>query len=230
MKGKYYIVATNTEISSERFEEGMTIEEFVKSMSKNREIFEENYAGFTLKEDDADFLHRLDRDLKIVVLAEDWCGDVLRYVPVFARMAESANEFAQRRSWDVRVFCRDENPDLADLWLKEGKFRAIPVIAFLDEKMTEIACYVEKPAAVYAEDRHAVEAFVREHSDLPDAQLPTSQMSEQTYEIYASFIRQFRADNKTRWQQWFVDEIREKLERATYGSQATIHVVSQQGL
>ena len=214
-------MATNTSISPERFEEGMTIEEFVKSMSKNRHIFEENYANFALSEDDAAFLRNLDRKLKVIVLAEDWCGDVLRYVPVFTRMAEAA------RNWEVRVFCRDENHDLADLWLKEGKFRAIPVIAFLDENMEEVACYVEKPAAVYTEDRYAVEAFIREHSDLPDAQLPTSQMSEQTYELYANFIRQFRADNKARWQQWFVDEIAEKLERATYGTSATPHIVSQ---
>ena len=103
-------------------------------------------------------------------------------------MAEAAGK------WDVRVFCRDENRDLADLWLKEGKYRSIPVIAFLDEKMDEIACYVEKPAAVYTEDQHAVEAFIKQYSDLPDAQLPTSQMSEQTYELYANFIRQFMAD------------------------------------
>lgn len=230
MKGKYYIVATNTAISPERFAEGMTIIEFVKSMSKNREVFEENYANFTLREDDVNFLRRLDHKLKVVVLAEDWCGDVLRYVPVFTRMAEVANEFAQRRSWDVRVFCRDENPDLADLWLKEGKFRSIPVIAFFDEKWTEIACYVEKPAAVYSEDKLAVEAFIKQHSDLPDAQLPTSQMSEQTYELYANFIRQFRADNKTRWQQWFVDEIRAKLERATYGTPGQTHAISQPDL
>ncbi len=214
-------MATNTEISSERFAEGMTIKEFVKSMSKNREVFEENYASFALKEEDALFLLHLDRELKVVVLAEDWCGDVLRYVPVFARMAEAASK------WDVRVFCRDENPDLADLWLKEGKFRAIPVIAFLDERLAEIACYVEKPAAVYSEDKHAVEAFVKQHLDLPDAQLPTSQMSDQTSELYANFIRQFRADNKTRWQQWFVDEIREKLERVTYGTLDVSQVISQ---
>jgi hypothetical protein len=52
-------------------------------------------------------------------------------------------------------------------------------------------------------------------------------MSEQTYELYASFIRQFRAENKTRWQQWFVDEIREKLERATYGMPGTSQIMSQ---
>ena len=221
MKGKYYIVATNKSISPERFEEGMTIKEFVKSMSKNRQLFEENYANFALGEDDAAFLRNLNRKLQVIVLAEDWCGDVLRYVPVFARMAEAVD------NWDVRVFCRDENHDLADMWLKEGKFRSIPVIAFLNEKMEEIACYVEKPAAVYTEDKYAVEAFIKAHSDLPDAQLPTSQMSEQTYELYANFIRQLRADNKTRWQQWFVEEIREKLERATYGTPNPAHVINQ---
>src|SRR5687768_4295003 len=142
-----YRVDISAKVSPERFTEGMIIKEFVRSMSKNREIFEENYQNVTLREHDTDLLRRLDRKLNVIVLAEDWCGDVLRYVPVFARMAEVAG------TWDVRVFCRDENLDMADLWLKEGKFRAIPVIAFLDEGLDEIACYVEKPRVVYAEDK-----------------------------------------------------------------------------
>ena len=217
-------MAATITISPERFAGGMRIKEFVKSMSKNREVFEQNYADFTLREDDADFLRRLDRKLNIVVLTEDWCGDALRYLPVFARMAEAAGR------WEVRLFRRDENPDLAGLWLKEGKYRAIPVIAFLGEDMSDIACFIEKPAAVYSEDKYAVQAFIKQHSELPDADLPTSQMSEQTYELYANFIRQFRTDNKARWQQWFVDEIREKLERANYVGTDAVQAMSQPGL
>jgi hypothetical protein len=199
---------TLVSITPERFYEGMTVAEFVGQMSKNREIFEENYDSFQLRPDDAEFLRDMGRGLKALVLAEDWCGDVVRYLPAFARMAEEARE------WEVRVFCRDENSDLADLWRKEGKYRSIPVIVFFDENWEEIGCYVEKPAAVYNADTSAREAFIVEHPDLPDARLPAGEMSEATLTLYSEFIREFRIEHRRQWQQLFVDEIRSKLEKA----------------
>jgi thiol-disulfide isomerase/thioredoxin len=199
---------TLVEITPERFYEGMTISEFVGQMSKNREIFEENYDSFKLKPDDAAFLRGMGRSLKALVLAEDWCGDVVRYLPAFARMAEEARE------WEVRVFCRDENFDLADMWRKEGKYRSIPVIVFFDENWEEIGCYVEKPAAVYNADTSARQAFIAENPDLPDAYLPTGEMSETTLALYIEFIHKFRIEHRRQWQQLFVDEIRGKLEEA----------------
>ncbi|HUP28445.1 MAG TPA: thioredoxin family protein [Chloroflexia bacterium] len=208
-------------ITPERFAEGLTLQEFRNGMRKNREIYEENYKNFKLKPEDLAFLQGYGRNLKLVVLAEDWCGDVLRYMPILQHMCEAA------RTWEVRVFYRDENTDLADMWLKDGKFRAIPVIAFHDEQLREIACYVEKPAIVYAEDERGKSTFADRHADLPDAALPTSQMSEATFELYSDFIRQFRLQNRTLWQQWFVDEVREKLQRASFAVPGTAHMLQQ---
>ncbi len=195
-------------IVPERFSEGMTLNEFVKDMSKNREQFEENYRDFPLSNEDQAFLRDLDLDLNVVILAEDWCGDVLMYLPVFARLAEAA------RNWQVRVFCRDENPDLAEQWLKDGKYRSIPVIAFLDKEMREVACYVEKPAAVYSARSLGREQFAEAHPDLPDAGLPVEDMSDSTKALYNDYMRQLRADNRKRWQQFFVEEIKTKLQNA----------------
>src|SRR6476659_9685185 len=111
-------------------------------MSKNQELFEANYQSFTLQPQDQVFLDDLSAQLNVVVLAEDWCGDVMRYLPVFVRMAEAAS------TWNVRIFYRDQNPDLADHCLKDGKHRAIPVFLFFDKEMNERACFTEKPAPV----------------------------------------------------------------------------------
>jgi len=197
-------VKTLTKMTPERFAEGLTLSEFIEGMSKNREVFEQNYSNFTLRPEDEDFLRSMDRRLHVLVLAEDWCGDVLRYLPVFARMCEAAE-------WDARVFYRDQNLDLADMWRKEGKYRSIPVMVFFDEDWNEVACYVEKPAAVYTADDKARETFISQHPELPDAGLPSSDMTEETYEMYTQFVRELRNENRKRWQQFFVDEIREKL-------------------
>jgi hypothetical protein len=199
------------DITPERFREGLTIDQFVQSMTKNQELFEENYRTFDLDERDIAFLRGLNMRLNVVVLAEDWCGDVLRYLPAFACLAEAM------QTWDVRVFYRDENPELIDMCLKEGRYRAIPVFLFYDKEMNEIACFTEKPAAVYAAEANARQTFASEHPELPDAALPLDDMSEATRAAYVTFIRQFRADNRKHWQQLFIDEIKNKLQQAQTG-------------
>src|SRR5207248_10661660 len=129
------------------------VDEFVQRMTKNQELFEEHYKTFELNEDDATFLRNLEMPLNVAVLAEDWCGDVLRYLPAFARIAEAA------QTWDVRVFYRDENVDLIEMCLKDGRYRAIPVFLFFDKDMNEVACFTEKPAAVYVAEANARQAF-----------------------------------------------------------------------
>ncbi len=194
-----------TKLTSERFAEGMTIEQFVDGMQKNKELFEERYESFTLKGEDETVLRELGRHLKVIVLAEDWCGDVVRYIPVFARMAEAAE------IWDVRVFCRDQNLDLADMWLKHGEFRSIPVIVLFDEDLREVGCFVEKPVAVYSDDSNGRDLFVSMHPELADAARPLGEMGPDTYNLYVEFIKAYRVQHTERWQQMFVDEIMGKL-------------------
>src|SRR5438874_9848319 len=174
-------------------------------MEKNRDVFSDNYSNFALKPEDAAFLRGLGLELNVMVLVEDWCGDVLRYVPALARVAEAVP------GWNVRLFYRDRNLDLSDGCLKDGKYRAVPTMLFYDEDMNEVACWIEKPAPVYEAEAQARRAFAAEYCYLPDAGLPVADMSEKTRDIYAGYIRQFRADNHTRWQQLFIEELKERL-------------------
>lgn len=196
---------TLSHITPERFAEGLTIDEFVQGMGRNRDAFRQNYNDFSVKPGDVDFFADSSAVSKVLVLAEDWCGDVLRYVPAVARLAEAVP------GWEVRVFYRDQNLDLADNWKKQGQFRAIPVIVFFDEGWHELACFVEKPSNVYSAETGAREAFAAQHPNLEDANLPSDKMSQATLDLYATFIRRFRAGSVQHWQQLFVDEIKAKL-------------------
>jgi thiol-disulfide isomerase/thioredoxin len=174
-------------------------------MTKNQEVFEEHYRTFALDPEDAAFFKKLGRKLNVLVLAEDWCGDVLRYLPAFWHIAQAAG------SWNVRVFYRDQNPDLAGMWLKNGTHRAIPVFVFFDEGMNELAHFIEKPAEVDQAELAARSRFALMHPELADGSLPPAEMSATTRELYASYIREFRAANRLQWQELFVKKIRELL-------------------
>ena len=78
----------------------------------------------------------------MLVITEDWCGDALYNVPVFAKLVEG------NPNVEMRVFLRDKNPDLMDQYLNQGIYRSIPVFAFFDEHMNEIARFIERPPKV----------------------------------------------------------------------------------
>jgi hypothetical protein len=49
---------------------------------------------------------------------------------------------------DVRIFYRDQNLDLIERWLNQGKYQSIPVFAFFDQSFRELGHWIERPASV----------------------------------------------------------------------------------
>ena len=131
-------------VTRERFEKGMTYEEFKAGMTRNRERLDQNERSVEITRDDKAALAKLGRPLNVLVLAEDWCGDVIANLPVLGRLAKDSGKL------ELRVFPRDENPDLMDLYLNQGKYRSIPVFAFFDDDFREIGRFIERPASVTA--------------------------------------------------------------------------------
>ncbi|MEO8288097.1 MAG: thioredoxin family protein [Chloroflexota bacterium] len=198
-----------TGITPEFFYSGMNINEYINGMTKNRELFEENYRTFEMDGEEVAAFREVEQPTHVLVLTEDWCGDAMRYLPALVRLAETAQR------WDVRIFYRDAHPDLAERWLKQGKHRAIPVLVFLDENWKEYACFVEKPALVYAEELAARAIFADDNSDLPDAALPAGEMSQSTHDLFAPYMRGFRLENTNRWQHLFISELTQRMGSAT---------------
>lgn len=127
-----------------RFESGMTYDAYKGAMTRNRERLEENERRVALDADTVGFFGSLPRPLKVVVLAEDWCGDVIANLPVLGRLAREVGTL------DVRIFYRDQNPDLMERWLNQGKYQSIPVFAFYDDGFHEMGHWIERPASVTA--------------------------------------------------------------------------------
>ena len=73
------------------------------------------------------------------MITEDWCGDALYNVPVLAKLVEG------NPNVEMRIFLRDKNTDLMDQYLNQGMYRSIPVFAFFDENMNEVARFIERP-------------------------------------------------------------------------------------
>ncbi|HEY7038086.1 MAG TPA: thioredoxin family protein [Methylomirabilota bacterium] len=129
-------------ITADRFAQGMTLPEYLDQMRTNKERFVRFMGEATIEEEDREALRRLGPGLRVLVITEDWCGDALYSFPALARLVEGESGV------EVRVFLRDKNPDVMDQYLKRGTFRTIPVFVFFDERMNELARFMERQDVV----------------------------------------------------------------------------------
>lgn len=125
-------------ITAERFGQGLTVSQYVDQMRTNKERFLRFMSEATITEEDREALRRLGPGLRVLVITEDWCGDALRSFPALARLVET------EPGVEMRVFLRDRSPDVMDRYLKRGTFRTIPVFVFFDERMNELARFMER--------------------------------------------------------------------------------------
>lgn len=160
-------------VTRERFEQGMTYDEFKRQMTRNQERFEANERRLVLDPEDLAAFTNLPRPLNVLVLAEDWCGDVIDNLPVLGRVAAESGKLT------VRIFLRDQHPDLMDQFLNQGQYRSIPVFAFFDDQFAELGRFIERPASV-TERRNAQRAeLYAQHPEFGSPETPISQLPEE---------------------------------------------------
>lgn len=125
-------------VSEERFATGFLWDDYMGNSEKNLERFHDNYERFTLDPEDDGFFAGVAGPLKVLILAEDWCGDVVQSLPPIVRMLERSPSVA------YRIFRRDENLDIMDRYLTDGS-KAIPYLVFMDDGLNELARWGPRP-------------------------------------------------------------------------------------
>ena len=142
-------------IDGARFATGLTYDEYKAQMTRNRDRVEANEARVKIDPEDLGVFRSISGPVHVLALAEDWCGDVIANLPVLGVLAREAGTL------DLRIFLRDQNKDLMQRYLNQGKFESIPVFAFFDDKFDELGVFIERPASVTerrAEQRKQIHA------------------------------------------------------------------------
>jgi hypothetical protein len=134
-------------LDATRFGKGMTWKEYMAQMGDTRARTEDNYNRATLTDEERQFFSGVTDVKYILMLAENWCGDVHRNSPLVARIAEAMP------GAELRVFFRDQNLDLTDCFLNNG-FRSIPVVVFFDKDWNEIGRWIERSHPATAKAVH----------------------------------------------------------------------------
>ena len=197
--------AATSVITPARYETALSYTEFLAAANVNHDKFEHNYKNSPLTEDDLAFFQKaaaLPGGLrKVLAIAEDWCGDVYRELPTIARIANATGV-------ELRIFLRDQNPDIMDEFLSnEGKSRAIPVFVFYTEDLRYITHFTERSASAHAELAE-IAAEVKTKLNLPQSATFATLAGDERQ----IFLRELIAKIQPRAVQWQKDAIREMRE------------------
>lgn len=126
-------------------DKGITPQQFIDGMSKNQDTFIDWQKKFRWNQpEDQSFFQSLRErdDLRCLILAADWCGDVVRNVPVVFQVVEEAGI-------PTRVLIMEEHLEVMDQFLTMGG-RAIPIVIFTDAAGNVLGKWGPRPQHVQA--------------------------------------------------------------------------------
>ena len=110
---------------SNYFNKAITYEEYVELLNESKQLHLLHYKNFNLSKDKINQIRNLPA-MHILAITEPWCGDSLALLPIVKKIS-LANS-----SWKLKVILRDQNTELIDQFLTNGK-RAIPIFLFLNK-------------------------------------------------------------------------------------------------
>lgn len=94
-----------------------------------------------LSEESKNVVKSISEKMTWLIITEGWCGEAAQIVPVIEKLAEE-NELIQ-----TKFILRDENLEIMDMYLTNGKSRSIPIILLINQEGNVIGKFGPRPAA-----------------------------------------------------------------------------------
>lgn len=97
----------------------------------NARKMEDLRKGLVIEPPQDAYLASLPRTVHVIAIAEDWCGDVHRHVPVLELLASKSPKLK------TRYIAREDHPEVFKRFLTNGG-EAIPKFIFFNDKFVEV--------------------------------------------------------------------------------------------
>ncbi|MFD0670003.1 thioredoxin family protein [Cohnella sp. GCM10027633] len=170
-------ISQSSRLSQERreraFQEAVPFAAFVEQAQVNRETLQANYDAYAVEDGQLDFLNDRREPVDVLVLAHDWCGDVVANLPLFGKIADRTDKLR------LHIVNRDpDNQDIAGLYPHADGRNHIPTYVFFDRSGQELGTFIERPAEISALLGQWIEAFWTEHPELEGRGKPIGELGE----------------------------------------------------
>jgi len=173
-------------VTRERFEQGMSFDQYHAQMKRNQEQFGRN-AQIELSDQELAPFNNLSQPLNVLVLAEDWCGDVVANLPILGAIAKKSGTL------NLKIFVKDENKDLIAQYMN-GPYESVPVFAFFDQEMNQLGVWIERPKSVADLRAQRTREIHEQNPEFGPVGAPASELPEETRTRLQQSIQQMRAD------------------------------------
>ena len=114
-------------------------EDFLEQAEKNESLWRGVYKTARIPDWAFELACERGPGVRLLVIAEDWCGDASNTVPILARLGDEAE------CLELRVIKRDEHPEIMDRYLTNGTSRSIPIVIALDQEFEELGHWGPRP-------------------------------------------------------------------------------------
>jgi len=187
--------------ASELWDSAMEVDEYVRSMAINREVFAERIET-TVLTDEQRFAFEND-PIRILVLTEDFCGDSAQFIPPVARLSRESPDV------DLRVLRRDERREFAASYVRKDGYQAIPVFIVLDRDGNERGYVIERPQVAYDDMAAETRRFAAAHPELEGANRTYDRMPAGTKAAVRENIERFRQERTVEWTTALFEELKQ---------------------
>ncbi|MEM9084149.1 MAG: thioredoxin family protein [Planctomycetota bacterium] len=150
----------------EKFQSGKSFADYVDSSGIDKQPqWRTAYEQISLTEDQKKLIGSFVREMPVLCLSGDWCGDCVQQCPVMARVAEASDCI------DLRLLDRDEHSDLGDLVRICGGNR-VPTVIFMAEDFEPVQVFGDRTLTRY---RAVAAAALGASCPLPGAPVPAEE-------------------------------------------------------
>ena len=94
---------------------------------------------FKLSEELSSTINLINEKQYWIVITESWCGDSAQILPIIAKAAELNDNIS------LQIILRDNNPQIMELYLTNGKSKSIPVFIGFNSSEKEIFRWGPRP-------------------------------------------------------------------------------------
>ncbi|MEZ4520090.1 MAG: thioredoxin family protein [Thermomicrobiales bacterium] len=179
--------------------QGLSYDQYLAQMTIRSDEYRENFASTDIDNETIQVFSG--RDLRFLVITEDWCGDSSQFVPAVARLA------SQLDNAEIRFLLRPDVRELADQYRDGSGRQPIPVIIVMDENGTELGALLERPGAVTEQMAAETIRFASENSHLEGIRRSYANMPEETKSAVSDNISTWRSARQEEFVRLLFEEL-----------------------
>lgn len=168
------------------FEQSMTFQQFVAAAEVNQEKLNANFASYELSEQEASYFSALPEVVDVLVLAHDWCSDVVSNLPLLAKIEQVTGKLK------LHILNRDpDNVDIGEAYPhSDGKSR-IPTYLFFNGARAYLGSFIERPDNITGYFAVWTEQFWDLHPEWDGRGKPANELEESVRKaLYAYYLSQ----------------------------------------